>query len=219
MNKIILMLLAVSLTASAVAQSDKYVNAMAPKIAALDTTRNSAGLQDLSNSFERIAVAEKEQWLPYYYAALAQTNLGYSKMNAGMSGDPAVIDPIADKADALLSEAEKQSPNNSEIFVVRKMIHTLRMMVDPQSRFQSFGPSAAAALETAKKLNPQNPRVYLLEGQDKFFTPEQFGGSKVEAKKLFETAMQKYASFKPENNLSPNWGRGMAQYFMAQAVK
>jgi hypothetical protein len=42
-----------------------------------------------------------------------------------------------------------------------------------------YGPKAQEALETARKLNPNNPRVVdLLEGQDKFYTPEQFGGSK-----------------------------------------
>lgn len=216
MKKTIVALLLVTVTASAFAQSDKYEKAMAPKIAALDTTRNSTALQDLANSFERIATTEKQQWLPYYYAALAQTNYGYSKLESDMRGDAAVIDPIAEKAEALLTEAEKLSPNNSEIFIVRKMINTLHMVVDPQNRYMTYGPAAAQALETAKKLNPDNPRVYLLEGQDKYFTPEQFGGSKEEAKQLFETAMQKYDTFKTENALAPNWGRGMVQYFTTQ---
>lgn len=210
------MLLLVTFTTMAFAQSEKYVSAMQPRIAVLDTTRNSATLQDLSNSFERIATAEKDQWLPYYYAALAQTNFGYSKLEGGMSGDPAVIDPIAEKAETLLNEAEKRSPNNSEIFVVRKMIASLRMLVDPQNRYMTYGPAAQQALETAKKLNPDNPRVYLLEAQDKYFTPEQFGGSKDEAKKLFDTSLQKYDTFKPENGLVPNWGKPVVQYFLGQ---
>jgi hypothetical protein len=209
-------MLLLMLAVTAGAQSNKYESAMQPKIAVLDTTRNPATLQDLSNSFERIANTEKQQWLPYYYAALAQTNFGYSKLDNNMGGDPAVIDPIADKAETLLTEAEKLSPNNSEIFIVRKMINTLHMIVDPQNRYMTYGPAAQQALETAKKLNPENPRVYLLEGQDKFFTPEQFGGSKEEAKKLFQTAMQKYDSYKPENALAPDWGSKTVQYFLSQ---
>jgi hypothetical protein len=142
--------------------------------------------------------------------------MGYSRLNGTMSGDPAVIDPIADKAENLLNEADKLSPNNSEIFIVRKMINSLRMLVDPQNRYMTYGPAATEALEAAKKLNPENPRVYLLEGQDKYFTPEQYGGSKAEAKKLFEMAMQKYNSFKPENTLTPSWGRTTLQYLMSQ---
>lgn len=216
MKQVLSLLLLITLTTTAFAQNDKYIAAMTPKIAALDTTSNGATLLDLSNSFERIANTEKTQWLPYYYAALAQASFGYSKLSGGRSGDPKVIDPVADKADTLLSKAEALSPNNSEIFLVRKMINTLRMMVDPQSRYMTYGPAAQQALETAQKLNPENPRVYLLQAEDKYFTPEQYGGSKDEAKKLFETAMQKYSSYKPENSLSPTWGQHTLQYFMSQ---
>ncbi len=217
MKKIALLAFATVLATTGFAQAEKYVKAMEPKIAQLDTARNGAVLLDLANSFERIATTEKTQWLPYYYAALAHAYFGYSKISGGMSGDPAVIDPVADKAAALLAEAEKMSPNNSEIFVVHKVINTLRMMVDPQNRYMTYGPAAQEALDKAKSLNPENPRVYLLEGQDKFYTPEQFGGSKEEAKKLFETAMQKYNAFKPENALTPNWGKYTLQYFISQA--
>ena len=201
------------------AQNEKFVKAMEPKVAAMDTTRNTNNLKELANGFERIAIAEKTEWLPYYYAALATVNMGYTMMDNPMSGDASKIDPVTDKAEALLMQAEALSKNNSEIYVVKKMINSLRMIVDPQNRYMVYGPGAQEALETAKQLNPENPRVYLLEGQDKFFTPEQFGGSKTEAKKLFETASQKYAAFKPASNLDPAWGMGTLQYFMAQVNK
>jgi hypothetical protein len=220
MKKALSTLVLVTTLTTAFAQTGKYVKAMEPKIAMLDTARSATVLLDLANAFERIATAEKSQWLPYYYAALAQSSYGMTLLNpGGMGGDAATIDPIADKADALLAEAEKMSQNNSEIFIVRKMINSLRMLVDPQSRYMTYGPAAQEALGKAKSLNPENPRVYLLEGQDKYFTPEQFGGSKEEAKKLFETAMQKYAAFKPETSLTPNWGKYALQYFMAEVGK
>jgi hypothetical protein len=199
------------------AQSEKYINAMQDKLATLDTTRNPDELKDISASFERIADAEKTQWLPYYYAALAQVNAGYfmmgGQMNGGMSDK---LDPIADKAESLLNKSEALSSDNSEIFIVKKMIASLRMMGDPMNRYMQYGPVAQQALETAKKLNPENPRAYLLEGQDKFFTPEQYGGSKEEAKKLFEEALKKYEAFKPATAIDPNWGRGTTQYFLGQ---
>ena len=217
MKQTISMLLLLTFTATAFAQSDKYVSAMTPKIAALDTARDGATLLDLSNSFERIATTEKTQWLPYYYAALAQVNYGMTKLDhSGMGGDPKVVDPIADKADTLLGKAGALSQNNSEIFVVHKLINRMRMLVDPQNRYMSYGMQAEQALATAQKLNPENPRVYLLQAEDKYFTPEQYGGSKDEAKKLFDTAMQKYNSFKPENALAPNWGKYALQYFLSQ---
>jgi len=199
----------------ATAQSDKFVKAMQDKVVAVDTIRNTQALQDLSAAFERIADAEKTQWLPYYYASLAQVNAAFSFGTGNLK--PAQVDPMADKAEALLNKAEALAKDNSEIFIVRKMIANLRMMADPMTRYMTYGPQAAQALETAKKLNPNNPRIYYLEGQDKLYTPEQFGGSKTEAKKLFEEALKKYDAFKPESSISPSWGRSTTQYFLTQA--
>jgi hypothetical protein len=219
MKKLFVFLLAATACSSTFAQSAKFVSAMQPRVAAIDTTRNATGLEELSNGFERIAEAEKTQWQPYYYAALAKVNSGTIQVRGLSGGMAEKLDPIADKAEALLNKAEALSKDNSEIWIVRKMIASLRMIADPMSRYMTYGPLAAEALETARKLNPANPRVYLLEGQDKFFTPEQFGGSKTEAKKLFETALEKFDSFKPADNLAPTWGRPTTQYFLQQSGK
>jgi hypothetical protein len=218
MKKIILTISMFACTLALFAQSDKYKSAMKDKIAVLDTTRDVTGLKDLSASFERIADAEKTQWLPYYYAALAQVNAGNFIYTANASNPAELknLDALADKAEQMITKAEVLSKNNSEIYAVKKMVASLRMMVDPMNRYMTYGPPAQEALETARKLNPGNPRIYLLEGQDKFFTPEQFGGSKTEAKKLFEEALKKYESFKPASELDPNWGRTTAQYFLSQ---
>jgi hypothetical protein len=215
--KKLIVLLSFSLAATAAfAQSEKYVKTMEEKVAALDTTWSANGLKELANTFERIATAEKTQWLPYYYAALANVNMGYQSMNPSGPSDASVIDPIADKAEGLLNKADALSKDNSEIYVVKKMIASLRMMVDPMNRYMKYGLEANAALEKAKSLNAENPRVYILEGQDKFYTPEQFGGSKEEAKKLFEESLKKHEAFKPESSIHPRWGKSVSQYFLAQ---
>ena len=96
------------------------------------------------------------------------------------------------------------------------MIANLRMAPAEMARYMKYGPEGAQALEAAKKLNPENPRVLLLEAQDKFYTPEQFGGSKTEAKKLFEQAIVKFDAFKPASAIDPSWGKAVTQYFIAQ---
>src|SRR5882724_4198660 len=106
MKKAIL-ILAVSLVSTAIfSQSEKYTNAMEKLVPAIDTLWNADGLKDLSNSFERIADAEKTQWLPYYYAALARSNAGYAIMTAsGGMGNADKTDPEAKKAEELLNKA------------------------------------------------------------------------------------------------------------------
>lgn len=216
MKHSMLLVIALLLTFINYAQpSDRYLKAMQDRVASVDTMHNADGLKDLSNSFERIGDAEKNQWLPYYYAALTEVNAAYM-MSLGKQGMAATTDPMADRAEQLINKAEALSKDNSEIYVVKKMIATLRMMADPMNRYMQYGPQAQQALETAKKLNPENPRIYLLEGEDKFYTPEQYGGSKTEAKALFEEALKKFDAFKPASPIDPVWGRPTTQYFLSQ---
>jgi hypothetical protein len=214
MKKRFLSVAAVLIAITSFSQSEKYTKAMEQLVPAIDTTMNVDGLTNLANSFQRIADAEKNQWLPYYYAAFANVSAAYM-MSMGKMGMADKTDPIADKAETLLNKAEELSKDNSEIYCVKKMIASLRLIGDPQNRYMTYGPAAEEALTKAKRLNPTNPRVTLLEAQDKLFTPEQFGGSKVEAKKLFEEAIKKYEAFKPETSIHPAWGLKRAQYFLS----
>lgn len=198
------------------AQSEKYMKVMQEKVSLIEQTKTVEGWQELSNSFERIGEAEKDQWLPFYYAALGRVMMGNMMANGQTGGFADKTDPEADKADQLLAKAEALTKENSEIWCVKKMIATLRMMADPMTRFQTFGMSATAALQKAKQLDARNPRIYLLEGQDKFFTPEQFGGSKTEAKALFEESIKKQETFKPASAIHPGWGLSQAKYFYDQ---
>jgi hypothetical protein len=219
MKKYIVSFTLLLFAASSFAQSEKYMKTMQDKVGSLDSTRDPAALKDLSATFERIGDAEKTQWLPYYYSALTLVNSGYTTFmsaNGNTNGMAQSIDPVADKAESILGKAEALSKDNSEIFILKKMIATLRMMVDPMNRYMTYGPQAQTALETAKKLNPENPRIYYLEGMDLYQTPEQYGGSKPEAKKRFETALQKFDAFKPASPIDPQWGRKATEYFMSQ---
>jgi hypothetical protein len=74
------------------------------------------------------------------------------------------------------------------------------------TRGAKFGTESAELLEKAKTQNPENPRVYLLQGQNLMFTPEAFGGSKSKGKELLNVALQKFTAFKPENDIAPRWG-------------
>ena len=214
MKKIITICMVSLLALSAFSQSEKYMKTMEAKLAGFDTTRDAATLQELANTFERIGDAAKTQWLPYYYAALCQVNIGFQASMGG--GAATTTDPYADKAEALLNKSEALSKDNSEIWVVRKQIATLRLLGDVMHRYMTYGKEGAEALAMAKKLNPDNPRIYVLEATDKFNTPEQYGGSKEEAKKLFGIAQEKFNSFKPETDIAPDWGRAQMNYFLSQ---
>ena len=216
MKKVLSSLLFLFMVAVAAAQSEKYTKAMQANVITIDSLHTPEAWTEMANTFQRIGDAEKTQWLPYYYAALGNVMTGYMSGTPGASAGADKIDPLASKAEELLNKAEALSKDNSDIYCVKKMIATLRMMADPMNRYMTYGPQAAEALQKAKTLNPENPRVYLLEGQDKFYTPEQFGGSKTEAKALFEQSMKKYESYKPESDIHPQWGKSQVVYFLGQ---
>src|SRR4026208_1504614 len=156
MKKTIFILSAILVASFSFAQMpDKFVKAMEAKMAAVDTTISVQGLTDLANAFERIAETEKNQWLAYYYAAYCNASAGLMAGSGGgfMTAKADKKEPYGDKAEKGIKKAEELMKDNSEIFVVKKMIATLRMIGDPMNRFMTYGPEAAQALETAKKLD------------------------------------------------------------------
>ncbi|MBC7849787.1 MAG: hypothetical protein H7Y31_08625 [Chitinophagaceae bacterium] len=215
MKKIMLVIVAFIVSFAATAQSEKYQKAMAQFIPAVDSIHTPDGWREVANSFQRIADAEKTQWLPYYYAAFSHVMAGYSLATGG-GAFATKTDPEADVAEQLLNKADELSKDNSEIYCVKKMIASLRLMADPMNRYQTQLPLAGEALAKAKTLDPANPRPTLLEAQDKFYTPEEYGGSKAEAKVLFEEAGKKFESFKPQSAIHPQWGKSQIGYFLSQ---
>jgi tetratricopeptide (TPR) repeat protein len=220
MKKIIIaiMALAFSSAISAQMENEKFVKAMEKNIAIIDTAKTPQDWIDVTAAFERIAEAEKTQWLPYYYAAYGHVMSGYMSldMNNLFGNNTDKTDPRAEAAQKALDKAISLSKETSETWVIKKMISSLRMLGDVMNRYQTDLPNATAALETAKKMDPNNPRVYLLEAQDKFTTPAEYGGSKEEAKKLFDKAKELYGTAKPESTIHPHWGMGTVMYFLSQ---
>ena len=217
MKKTIFILTAVLTTNILFAQmSDKFVKAMGSNVARIDSAKSVQDWVDITAAFERIAEAEKNQWLPYYYVALGNVMSGTMSLGDNLYGNNTdKTDPKADAAEKALNKAISLSKETSETWVIKKMIISLRMLGDVMSRAMSAMPEATAALDNAKKLDANNPRIYILEGQDKYFTPEQYGGSKDEAKVLFEKAQKLFETFKPESTMHPNWGKGSVNYFLS----
>jgi hypothetical protein len=200
-------ILALLLAIGAVAQSDRYTTAMKKNLSSFDSSKTTADFQSLAASFERIGDAEKNQWLPYYYAGLALSIPAWVDTKLDKDANSQKIIALCDKADAI----EK----TSEIYEIRNMAATQQMMVDPQTRWTSYGQQASQALQKGLELNPSNPRLHYLQGQSVFNTPEQFGGGKAKAKPIFEksVALFKSETVKP---LYPQWGKKEAEDMLAQ---
>ena len=209
--KTIIAAIALLATVSVNAQSDKYADAMKKNLALFDSAKSTQDFQNLAAAFERIGDAEKTQWLPYYYAGLSLSMMGWQDEKLDKDANSEKIKSLCDKADALTTD----NADKSEINTLRNMAATQQMMVDPQSRWMSYGQEAGTALQKATEENPNNPRVYYLQGMSLFNTPEQFGGGKDKAKPVFEKAVSMYKAAQPKP-MYPQWGQQQAEEMLAK---
>lgn len=181
-----------------------YQTALKKNIAVLDTARKISTFQEVANAFERMLSVEKNDWLLYYYASMSLQGL------AEKQTDPEGIDAILDKAQTYSDAAAALNPKSADILCLNAAISFSRINVDFMARGPQYSAKAEEMLMAARKIDANNPRVYLLLGQKAFFTPEQFGGDKKLAKKLLEKAVELYAQAPAETN-NPHWGQPLAQ--------
>jgi len=198
---------ALLITLTGFSQNEKYVAAMKKNLGLFDSVKTTAEYQSLAGAFERIGDAEKTQWLPYYYAGLALTSAAWADAKIDKDANAEKIKALCDKADAI----EK----SSEICEIRNMAATQQMTIDPQNRWATYGQEAAAHLKRGMELNPNNPRLYYLQGMSVFNTPEAFGGGKTKAKPVFEKAVALFNAEQPKS-LYPRWGQKQAEDMLAQ---
>ncbi len=183
------------------AQSKNYQKAMEKNVAILDTAQASAGWLQAANAFERIANAEKNQWLPFYYTAFATAMNGYREENKPK------LDDQLDKAIGFIKKADSLKPGNSEVSALYALLMQLKMSVDPQKRWMVYGMQAGQLMEKAIGLDSLNPRPVYLKATSTMYTPEQFGGGKEKALPMFEKATMLFDKFKPESTIAPHWGK------------
>ncbi len=178
---------------------------------AFDTTQDMTTKVEQSNKLSLIAKKWGNEWVTHYYLAYSKANLSYMEKDAA-------------KRDAYLDEAEKEKEEavsilkkeNDETFVLGAMIANARMAVDPMNRWQKYGQLFSQNLESAKEVNPNNPRMYYLQGTSKYFTPKAYGGGKKAAQPYFEKAEGLYAKEAGGDITKPYWGKMETAYFLAQ---
>lgn len=165
---------------------------------------------NLGADFERIGNAELKEWLPYYYAAYCFS------MKALLTSKES--EELANRADQLLDLAEKRGGDKSEIYCVKSYAATARLIINPQQRWMTDGKASSDFINQAIKENPENPRGYLLLGQSVMNTPKEYGGGYDTAKQILNKALEKFKTYKPQSDISPQWGKEYTEYLL-QKVK
>lgn len=184
---------------------DKYTESMLKNIDAAYKAKTVIEYQTVVNSFERIAVAEKTKWEPYYYAAFSNI------MMANVETENSKKDTYLDLAIKDIDQAKGIKANDSEITALEGFVYMMRVTVDPATRGQEYSGKAFRSFSMAVALNPENPRALTLLAQMQYGTAQFFGSSTAEACGTIEKSLQKYETYKAENALAPQWGKPMAE--------
>jgi hypothetical protein len=155
---------------------------------------------EASAMFERIASAEKNNWLPNYYVALVNTTTAFR------TKEKEQIDFLLTKAQDVLDIEMIKDQNNPELLVMQAMIHTAWIAFDPMTNGQKLSGKVMALYAKAQVIAPENPRVVF--GKAEF----EIGAArfwKTDTKPMcaeIEKAIGLFATFKPETAFSPKWG-------------
>lgn len=148
--------------------------------------------------FEQLYAVDKTNWLIPYYASILNARMCLLKM-----GDR---EQLANAALLWISRA-KLIEVNDEIYCAESMANTAKMSINPALRWLSYEDKIKKPLQMAKKINPSNPRVYLLEANIQRKLPVLFGGGCKQAIPIAKKAEQFLNNQTSSDKLLPGWGR------------
>lgn len=154
--------------------------------------------------FERIAAAEKTNWLPNYYVALVNTT------DAFQTQDKEKISALLTKAQTALDNADIISPDNSEILVLQALIQTAWIVYDPMTNGMKLSSKVNELYAKAIKLNPKNPRAVFGKAEFEIGGAKYFGTDTTPMCAEVERSIALFDAFKPETEFHPNWGKERA---------
>ena len=212
MKKLILYA-AIFMSLNVSAQSRAYYSEMGYAIDEMNKIEELDDFFSAANKFERIAEAEGDQWLPYYYMSYIYTILGFKQEDATEAEE------YINTAQENIDKAMKLSPDESELFVLQGFLYQAKIVADPQTGGQIYGPKATEAFQKAIELDENNPRPYYLMGMNLLYTPEAYGGGAQAACRLLMTAKEKFEVYTPASNIHPAWGEEYNRQLLEECSK
>ena len=194
-NTIVLFILLLQLPLYA--QVSNQTKALESAVMQFNQTNNPSSYTQLYLKFEQLYSVDKTNWLIPYYAGMTRSLMCLLKM-----GDR---DALANDALMWLARA-KSIQVNDEIYCAESLAYTAKMSVNPALRWLTYEGKIKNSLNLAKKLNPNNPRAYILEANIQQKLPFIFGGGCKSAKPLIQKAELFFSTQTKTNSIEPSWG-------------
>lgn len=175
-----------------------------------DSTTNQKQKATISNRLSMIAAKWGKEWLAHYYLAYSKIILSQDQSLDG------------DKRDAYLDEADKElstsvailGKDNDETLVLAAFIANWRIDISPMTRYMEYGNIFSGHMKQAKALNPNNPRIYYLEGMAWYGMPSFAGGGKDVALPYLTKADALFDKETDTDIAKPYWGKKKNAYYL-----
>ncbi len=155
---------------------------------------------EASDLFERIAAAEKNNWLPNYYVALVNTT------NSFATKDKEMVNALLTKAQNALDVEMIKNPNNPELLVMQAMIYTGWVAFDPMTNGMKYSAKVMEMYGKAQAIAPENPRVVFGKAEFEIGGAKWTGADVKALCKEVDRSIDLFAKFVPETPFSPKWG-------------
>ncbi|TMU56981.1 tetratricopeptide repeat protein [Flagellimonas algicola] len=203
--KKILVVLVICVTSVATAQ-DQYAKGMQKAFQLWGEQKPT----EASNLFERIAMAEQDNWIPHYYVAHVNTIHSFGEK------DFEKLSNQLEKAKEFLDLAKAISPDNPELIVLEALINTAWIAYDGATYGMTLSGKNFQLYEQALAMAPQNPRVILSKAEWDMGSAKYFGKDITPYCKDVERSLELFANFSNDTPFYPSWGKDRAEVVLNQ---
>ena len=157
-----------------------------------------------------------------YVAAYADYRIAGAGQRNLEANRNAIGDALQRAQQRLETLSTRATPMQAEALALLSSVYGLEISMEPVKGL-TVGIKAGTTIAQAEKLDPSNPRVLLMKGIGKLFTPPLFGGGREDAMLSFQAGI---AQLPPERYTAVNWGlddlyiwRGIAEQGAGELTK
>lgn len=176
-----------------------------------NTDKSEQGMLKIRGNFERILQLKKNEWMVNYYIGLVDMLISYSAMQ---KKDNDALKKYTESSLDVLNKATDLKDDFAEAYILKFAVNSNRWMYEP-NKMNDIIAKQSEAKDLAAKYDPDNPRLFLIDGINTYYTPESFGGGVDKAMPLLQKSCDLFKTYKPVDETYPEWGKDEACGYLA----
>jgi hypothetical protein len=161
------------------------------------------------NLFVRIANAEQDNWIPFYYAAQIEITSSFGVR------DENLVEAKLKKGQVFLDQAKNRSKDNAEILILQALLYTSWVTYDGATYGRKYSRKITKLYKKAEKLMPGNPRAIYCQAEWNIGDAKFFGKDTQPFCKDIEKSLDLFVTFELPSPFYPNWGEDRAKNILA----